>query len=314
MHVGVDVSKAQLDWATSLESEVRSVPNDESGIARLMAEFSTKSIEGIIIEATGGLEHPLVAALGMAKLPVVLVNPRQTRDFARAIGKLAKTDAIDARVLAHFGSTVRPEPRPLSSDAELELAVVLNRRRQLVEMLTMEKNRRSGLRVPSATVAKSIDKTIAFLKKQLKETDTDLGQQIRQSPAWKAKDELLRSVPGIGPGASRTLLADLPELGTLNRKQIASLAGLAPLNRDSGLHRGKRETWGGRATVRTALYMSTLYAAHHNPQIQPLYTRLVQNGKPKKLAIIACARKLLVILNEMCRTNRTWCPPVALAA
>ena len=261
----------------------------------------------LVLEATGGLELPLVAALAAASLPVVVVNPRQVRDFARATGRLAKTDSLDAAVLAHFAEAVRPPLRPLR-DAETQvLSSLVARRQQVMTMLVAERNRLSS----SATMAvrPSIEAHIAWLKQQLDDLDQGLRQTLRQSPVWREKDDLLRSVPGIGNQISLTFLAYLPELGALNRRQIAALVGVAPFNRDSGTLRGKRTVWGGRARVRTALYMGALVASRFNPVIRDFYQRLLSAGKPKKLALTACMRKLLIILNSMLKYGSSWNNP-----
>ena len=257
----------------------------------------------VVLEATGGLEAPLTGALAEAGLPVVVVNPRQVRDFAKATGKLAKTDAIDAHVLAHFADAVRPTPRPLPDAQTQAIAALLARRRQMVAMLTAEKNR---FRTANVVVREDILQHITWLKKRLSKLDTDLRETLRQSPIWREKDNLLQSVPGVGPVLSLTLLAQLPELGTLSRRQIAALVGVAPLNRDSGTLQGKRTVWGGRATVRTALYMGALVASRWNPVLRSFYHRLCAAGKPKKVALTACMRKMLTILNAMLKHRTPW--------
>ncbi len=251
----------------------------------------------VLLEASGGLELPLVAALAVEAMPVVVVNPRQVRDFARATGKLAKTDTLDAAVLAHFGEAVRPPVRPLR-DAESQLLnSLVARRHQLMTMLVSEKNRLST----AATVAvrPSIEAHIEWLVRELDDLDTDLRQTIRRSPVWREKDDLLRTVPGVGEQVSLTILAHLPELGTLDSRQVAALVGVAPFNRDSGTMRGKRTVWGGRARVRASLYLGALTASRYNPVIRDFYQRLLAAGKPKKVALTACMRKLLVILNSI---------------
>jgi transposase len=257
----------------------------------------------IVLEATGGMEIPLTSALATAGLPVVVVNPRQVRDFARASGLLAKTDALDAQVLAQFAEVMRPQPRLLPDPEARALAALLTRRRQLVEMLTAEKNR---LLSASSSIRKSLRAHITWLERELQRTDTDLTTAIQQSPVWREKDELLRSVPGVGPVLTSTLLANLPELGTLTNKQIAALVGVAPLNRDSGTLRGRRTVWGGRAQVRAVLYMSAIVAARFNPVIRSFYQRLQRAGKAKKVALTACMRKLLTILNAMLKNRTSW--------
>jgi transposase len=265
----------------------------------------------IVLEATGGFHLPVVAALAAAKLPVVAVNPRQARDFAKATGKLAKTDRIDAQVLAHFAEAVRPEVRPLPDAATQELAVLVARRRQLMEMRVAEQNRSRGT---PARIRSQIREHVEWLNRQIDELDHDIGQRIRSSPAWRERDDLYRSTPGVGPVLSATLLADLPELGSISDKQIAALVGLAPLNQDSGKKRGQRVIWGGRATVRAALYMATLVATRRNPVIHTFYQRLLAMHKPKKVALTACMHKLLRILNAMVRHQTAWSAPVPAGA
>jgi transposase len=260
------------------------------------------------MEATGGLELPIVAALGTAGLPVVVVNPRQVRDFAKATGKLAKTDVLDAEVLALFAERVRPTPRPLP-DVEAEaLSALLARRRQLIAMLTAERNRLSRALL---SMRPGIEEHIAWLEERVRALDEELSHSLRQSPLWRERENLLRSVPGVGPVLTITLLAELPELGALNRKQIAALVGVAPLNRDSGVLRGKRSVWGGRAPVRAALYMSALVATRFNPVIRSFYEHLRAAGKAKKLAITPCMRKLITILNAMLKHRTSWNPATA---
>lgn len=308
---GIDVSKATLDVAVRGRSDQSwSVANDPAGIAALVERLAEHAPVLIVLEATGGFETAAAAALAEAGLPVAVVNPRQVRDFARSTGQLAKTDRIDAQVLALFAERVRPEVRPLADEAARELQAVLARRRQILEMITAEKNR-LGHATPNQ-VRRGIEKHIRWLDKQLQEIDSDLDRHIRQSPLWRAKDDLLRSVPGVGPNLSRTLIAELPELGRLSRKQIAALVGVAPLARDSGTLRGKRMVWGGRASVRTALYLSIWSASKHNSLIRPFYERLRAAGKPPKVAQVACMRKLLTILNAMLRDDRAWNPELSL--
>ncbi len=303
--VGIDISKARLDVAILPANERLSVPNDDTGVAVLLKRLKAGSARLIVLEATGGLEMPLTAALALAQLPVVVVNPRQVRDFAKASGALAKTDRIDAHTLARFGEAVRPELRPLK-DAELSaLDALVARRRQLVEMLTAEKNRLT--RAPKS-VRQDIKLHIAWLKKRLARVNNDLDKAIRTSPLWREKDRLLQSVPGVGPVLTVNLLAGLPELGALNRRQIAALVGVAPFNRDSGTLRGKRTTWGGRGDVRAVLYMGTVAAVRCNPVIKRFYERLCAAGKARKVALIACMRKLLTILNAMLRNGTPWAP------
>lgn len=300
--VGIDVSKAQLDVAQRPAGRFM-VPNTEAGFTQLIAQLAANPPTLIVLEATGGVELPLTGALAAAGLPVVVVNPRQIRDFAKATGQLAKTDALDAQVLAHFADVVRPTPRPLPDVETQELGALVTRRRQLIEMLTAEKNRVASAR---AVVRKQLRAHITWLERALHQADTDLAEAIRQSPLWREKEELLRSVPGIGPVLTTTLLANLPELGTLTHKQIAALVGVAPLNRDSGTLRGKRTVWGGRAQVRAALYMAAIVAARFNPVIRVFYQRLCAAGKAKKVAFVACMRKLLTIVNAMLKHRTPW--------
>ncbi|MCR4301862.1 MAG: IS110 family transposase [Sulfuricaulis sp.] len=303
--VGIDVSKAQLDIAVLPEERVWRVEREEASIAGLVKELRTLAPSLIVLEATGGLESPLTAALATAGLPVAVVNPRQARDFAKATGRLSKTDALDAQVLARLGQTLRPPVRALKNEETQELEALLTRRRQIVEMLTMEKNR-----LPSAgqRVRKDITAHIAWLTKRLKDVDGDLQSAIAASDFWRIKDDILRSLPGAGKVLSTTLLASLPELGTLNRRQIAALVGVAPFNCDSGTMRGRRHIWGGRASVRSVLYMATIAAIRCNPVIRDFHGRLRAAGKKPKVAITACMRKLLTILNSMVRSNTPWRP------
>jgi len=303
MFVGIDVSKATLDIAIRPSGERESVSNNESGIKALITRLAEVHPALIVLEATGGVEHQLTRALVSAELPGVVVNPRQVRDFAKATGQLAKTDAIDAMVLARFAEAVRPAVRPLPDETLLELRALIVRRRQLTEMIVAEKNR---LGTVSKTVTKRIAAHIRWLQAELGRADKDLDQSIRRSPIWQENQDLLRSVPAIGPVVSRTLLAELPELGQLNRKQIAALAGVAPLNRDSATLRGRRVIWGGRATVRATLYMAALVASRRNPVIAAFYKRLRAAGKTPKLALVACMRKLLTILNSMIKHRTRW--------
>lgn len=301
--IGIDVAKAHLDIAVLPSGESWTVSNDEMGIDTLVQRLQALSPTCVVLEATGGLEMPVTAALAAVKLPVVVVNPRQTRDFAKATGQLAKTDAIDAHILARFGQAIRPEPRPFKDTQTQELAALLVRRRQLVDMLTAEQNR---LATAPKGVRRGIKAHIRWLEERLQDVDTDLTQSIKASPAWREQDQLLRSVPGVGPILSISLLAGLPELGTLNRRQIAALVGVAPFNCDSGTYRGKRRIWGGRASLRTVLYMSTLSAVRCNPIIRAFYERLRSAGKAYKVAMTACMRKLLTILNAMVKNHTPW--------
>jgi transposase len=301
--VGIDVSKARLDVAVRPSGHSESVTNDQGGIKTLVKRLGEIQAALIVLEATGGFERQITRALVNAELPVVVINPRQVRDFAKATGQLAKTDRIDALVLAHFAEAVRPALRPLPDEVTLELRALIARRRHLTEMIVAERNRLGGT---SKTVRKRIDAHIRWLEAELQRADADLDQSIRQSPIWQEKEDLLRTIPGIGPVISRTLLAELPELGGLNRKQIASLVGIAPLNRDSGTSRGRRAIWGGRASVRAALYMAALVASRRNSVISVFYKRLRNAGKAPKVAIVACMRKLLTILNSMINHKTRW--------
>lgn len=303
-YVGIDVAKEKLDVAVHSSDQQWTFANGDAGIGQTVSCLQELNPALIVLEATGGIEVPLVAALALAGLPVVVVNPRQVRDFAKATGRLAKTDALDARTLAHFAAVIRPALRPMPDAHAQEMTAILTRRRQLVEMLTAERNRLSAAR--SKAVRQRISAHITWLEKELANVDDDLASSIRESPLWREKDNLLQSVPGVGPVLSTTLLAHLPELGNLNRRQIAALVGVAPFNRDSGNLRGRRMVWGGRSAVRAALYMATLVATRHNPVIRVFYHRLCAAGKPKKVALTACMRKLLTILNAMLKHRTPW--------
>ena len=306
--VGIDVSKARLDVALHPTGATHSVANDANGIKTLVEQLRAVKPLLVVLEATGGIERAVVRALVGAELPVTVTNPRQVRDFAKATGQLAKTDVLDAQILARFAEAVRPALRPLPDEITLELRALIGRRRQITEMLTAEKNRLS--RAPRR-VQKRIEAHIRWLQSELERADEDLDQTIRQSPVWREQEDLLKSVPGIGPVVSRTVLAELPELGNLNRKQIAALVGVAPLNWDSGLLRGRCAIWGGRSHVRTALYMAALTASRRNPVIRDFYKRLRAAGKAPNVALVACMRKLLVILNAMIRHRVPWRPVIA---
>lgn len=305
-YVGIDISKQWLDVATPDRDEVVRVENNPKGINGLVIELAQLQPERIAFEATGGYERALMVALREQHLPAVLVNPRQVRDFARATGHLAKTDRIDAQVLAQFASVLRPEPRPMKDEAESELTALVRRRHQLVAQMTMERNRKKL--VTSTTVLASLERSISSLKQEVASLDRAINELIEASPVSKERDLLYRSAPGVGRGLSSTLLAELPELGRINRKQAGALVGVAPLNWDSGTFRGRRAIWGGRAQVRAALYMATLSAVRHNPVLRAFYQRLVARGKAKKLALVACMRKLLTILNTMAAQNTHWNP------
>lgn len=301
--IGIDVSKQHLDAAAVPTGEVWRVANDEAGISALVLALKEQGVTLVVLEATGGLEVPVAAALTLVGVPVAVVNPRQARDFAKAVGRLAKTDRIDAQILARFAEAVKPEPRALPTEDAQGLAALVARRRQLTEMLVMEQNRLAS--APYA-LRRDIQAHVEWLKQRLKDNDKELRKLLKASPVWREKDNLLQSVPGVGPVASATLLARLPELGRLNRKQIASLVGVAPLNCDSGKFKGKRMIWGGRADVRQALYMAALSASIWNPVLKEFYNRLLAAGKPKKLALTAVMRKLLTMLNAMMRDNHAW--------
>jgi transposase len=312
LFVGIDVAKAELVVSVRPSAERFTVANDDRGVRTLVERLRAISPQLIVLEATGGYELLAVAGLAAAPLPVVVVNPRQVRDFAKATGQLAKTDRIDADLLARFAEVVRPALRPIADADAQELEALLARRRQLLEMLQAERNRLGqvfgkGKRL----VRKSLKAHITFLERELRMTDTDLGEMVKQSPAWREQDALQQSVPGVGPVLSRTLLADLPELGRLSRRAIAKLAGVAPLSRDSGTMRGRRFVQGGRATVRAVLYMAALVATKRNAVIRTFYQRLVATGKPKKLALVACMRKLLTMLNTIVRTRVPWSADIA---
>jgi transposase len=304
-YVGIDVSKATLDVARH-EGSLQQVANDAPGIATLIAQWHASPPTLIVLEATGVYHHSVTAALVAAGLPVAVVNPRQVRDFARSTGQLAKTDRLDARVLARFAAVVQPTVRPLPDDAMHELAALVDRRRQLVDMLTAEKNR---LAIAKRTVRPSVRQHIAYLGKAIGATEDELGRWIAQSPAWRAQEDLLRSVPGIGEHTARMLIADLPELGRLSRREIAALVGVAPMALESGRWRGMRRCWGGRAHVRAMLYMATVTAIRCNPVIKAFYARLRAANKPPKLALTACLRRLITIVNAMVKTQQRWQAP-----
>lgn len=302
--VGIDVSKSMLDIAIHETGESWSCSNDASGCAAVIPKLRQLKATRIVLEATGGFETLVSASLCAADLPVIVVNPRQVRDFAKATGQLAKTDRIDARVLAHFAAAIEPPLRPSKSDATQHLEALLARRRQIVEMLVAEKNRLANNR--DHAVVKDLKNHIGWLERRLKSSDDELQRVLKASPAWRERDDLLRSTPGVGPVLSLTLLAQLPELGQLNRREIAKLVGVAPFNWDSGKWRGSRHIWGGRAAVRSPLFMATLCAIRVNPTIKSFYQRLIKAGKAPKVAITACMRKLLTILNVMVKTQTSW--------
>jgi len=304
--VGIDVSKARLDVAVGPAGELLGVDNDARGIAELAGRLQRLGPELIVLEASGGLETVLVGELAAAGLPVAVINPRQVRDFARATGQLAKTDALDARALALFAERIKPPVRELPDAQTRQLRALVTRRRELVEMLTAERNRLGS--VP-AVLHREIRAHIRWLEARLKERNRDLDQLLRGSPLWREQEDLLSSVPGVGPVLCATLLAGLPELGRLNRHEIAALAGVAPLNRDSGTMRGRRTVWGGRAQVRATLYMATLSGVRFNPALRSLYCRLRAAGKPAKVALVAAMRKLITILNAMLKHRTHWSAP-----
>lgn len=313
-YVGIDVSKDTLDVAVLPLGRHFVVSNDEVGIDELLGKLEDPKPILVVLEASGGYERPVTAAIaasGIAASGIAVVNPRQIRDFARATGKLAKTDALDAKALARFAEAVRPEPRALPEEEAREFQAILARRRQIIQMMTAEKNRLGT--TTSKAVGKRIEAHVRWLEKELGRTDQDLEAVIGGSPTFKENEALLRSVPGVGPVLCRTLLAELPELGSLPPRELSALVGVAPLNRDSGTLRGRRAVWGGRGRVREALYMGALVATRYNPHIKEFYERLVAAGKPKKVALVACMRKLLVILNALLRDRTPWrYPPHAL--
>jgi len=302
--IGIDIAKTQLDLAVHGAGAPWQVAYDSAGLKQVVTQLRTLAPTLIVVEATGGLEIRLVSALVATSLPVAVVNPRQVRAFAHAAGILAKTDRLDAQVLAQFAAAMQPTPRPQPDAATQQLSAVLARRQQVVDMLTAEKNRLSQ-QLESA-LRKRLRAHITWLAKELERTEQELTQLIQQSPAWRAQDDLLQSAKGVGPVFSQTLLAEVPELGQLNRKQMAALIGVAPFNRESGGYRGKRRIWGGRARVRAVLYMGALVATRHNPVIKAFYERLLAAGKEKKVALTACMRKLLTILNAMIKQQTKW--------
>jgi transposase len=308
VHVGIDVSKHSLDICilpanASGEGKTFTISNDQEGIDSLLDRLRQSPVQLVVLEASGRYERPVAAALAAAGIVLAVVNPRQARDFARATGRLAKTDRIDAQILARFATAVGPRPSILPNEEAQALQAILTRRRQLLEMSTAENNR---LGTASPNVAKRIRAHIKWLQKDLSRTDGELDEAVEASTIFKENEALLRSVPGVGPVLARTLLAELPELGTLSHKRLSALVGVAPFNRDSGTFRGKREVWGGRAPVRAALYMGALVATRHNPVIREFYERLLAAGKPKKVALVACMRKLLSILNAVLRDRSPY--------
>jgi transposase len=303
--VGLDVAKAHIDVAVLPTCTRLQVPNDESGHATLVASLLAAAPTLVVLEATGGYETAVATALALAGLPVAVVNPRQVRDFARALGYLAKTDAIDAGVLARFAERVQPAPRPLPDADHADLAALVARRRQVSEMLVAERNRLALARAP---IRQRVREHVRYLDARLAELDADIAGRIRKTPVWRDRDQLLQSVPGVGPRTSSVLLASLPELGTGSARSLAALVGIAPLNADSGQHRGRRRTWGGRADVRAALYMAALVATRCNPMFRAFYQRLLTAGKTKKVALIATMHKLLTVLHALIKQNKPWQP------
>ena len=302
--VGIDVAKDRLDVHVLPSGEAFAVARDGKGLEDLTARLGGLGASLVVLEATGGYETTVAAALCAAGLPLAVVNPRQIRDFARSTGQLAKTDALDAAAIARFAEAVAPEPRPVPDEQARALGELVARRRQIVDMMTAERNRRSRMASPRAL--KSVERLLRALQRELSDLEDEIDATVRRSPAWRQAEDLLRSVPGVGKTTARTLIADLPELGSLDRRKIAALVGVAPFNRDSGHMRGKRTVWGGRAKVRACLYMAALVAARHNPVLQHFYDRLVELGKPKKLALTAVMRKLLTILNAIVRDQKPW--------
>ena len=304
VHVGIDVSKRTLDVCLLPEGESFVLTNDQEGVDQLLSHLEGVSPELVVVEATGRFERLAATSIASAGIAVAVVNPRQARDFAKAIGQLAKTDKIDAFVLARLARAVEPSPSVLPDAETRLLQAILARRRQLLSMLTAENNRLQMAR--EEALAKRIRAHMKWLEKEISRTDSDLQEAIEASASFKENESLLRSVPGVGPVLARTLLAELPELGKLTHKRLCALVGVAPFNRDSGQRRGKQEVWGGRASVRAALYMGALVATRHNPTIKGFYKRLVAAGKPKKVALVACMRKLLTILNALMRDHAVW--------
>lgn len=302
-YVGVDVSKKYLDVHIRSTKKYFRTTNDAAGLKEIRKLLSPFRPYLLIAEATGGYESDLVRTLQKDNIACAVVNPRHVRAFGKALGRLAKTDKIDAGILAHFGEAIKPSPKALSTEEEQTLSETQSRRKQLVDMITMEKNRRTGTH---GQVRKNIDKTIDFLEKQLKEINGSLSQQVSENKEWQTKLELLKSVQGVGQVIALTLVSELPELGKVSRQEIAALVGVAPFNRDSGDKKGKKEIWGGRSNVRSALYMAGLVAVRHNPRLKAFYNKLCQSGKKKKVALVACMRKLLVIMNTMIKNNTPW--------
>ena len=302
-YVGIDIAKDSMEVAVHEGKEHWAYVNDESGLDKLVAKMQRLSPALIVMEATGGYELTTAAELQSRGFPVAVVNPRHIRDFARSVGILAKTDTLDAQVIARYAATVQPAPRVLPTKTTQKLGAIMMRRRQVITMLTAERNR---LRQADTAVTERINAHIDWLKQELGDINKELKQMIEDNPDWKEKNDIIQSVPGVGPNMAITLLSDFPELGKLDRKQTAALIGVAPFNRDSGNFRGKRAIWGGRATVRAAAYMSSVVAIRFNPLLKDFYEHLVAAGKPRKVALVACMRKLLCILNAMLKNNSPW--------
>lgn len=307
-YIGIDVSKAEVSIAVQ-SGDTWTCPTTSAALDALAMRLGALHPALVVMEATGGYEAPVAAALTTAGLAVAIVNPRQVRAFAQAIGQTAKTDAIDAQLLALFAARVRPAARALPDAATQHLAGLVARRRQLLDMLGAEQ-RRLAQAAPTGAVTRNLRTHIRWLERQVQHLDTDLGHAVQNSPVWRVHEDLLRSVPGVGPITARTLLAELPELGTLDRRAIAALVGVAPFNRDSGRWRGHRHIAGGRASVRASIYMAALSASRFNPVLRHFYHRLLAAGKPKKVALVALMRKLLTIVNAMCRDQQAWKPPM----
>jgi transposase len=308
--VGIDVSKRELVIAGHPTGERWTAATTPAAIATVVTRLQRRAPRIIVIEATGGSERALVAALAAADVPVAVVNPRQVRAFAQAIGRTAKTDAVDADVLATFGGRLEPAPRPIADPATQALAALVARRRQLLEMIGMERGRLEHA-PPTGHLTRELRRHIRWLERRVSDVDDEIGTSIAAHPMWRVQEELLRRVPGVGPTTARTLLGELPELGRLDRRAIAALVGVAPLNCDSGQQRGQRPIWGGRAAVRATIYMAALSAARHNPVLRVFYRRLRDAGKPAKVALVATMRKLLTILNAMIKHQSSWTTQVA---
>ncbi len=305
VYVGIDVSKDKVDVALRPGEETWTVTQDEASLEELVMTIKDIKPELVVLEATGGYETRVAAMIAVAGIPVSVVNPRQVRDFAKSTGKLAKTDRLDAQAIAHFAEAIKPEVRYLADEESREIAAMMSRRRQLVEMMVAEKNR---LHTCHPNLTAEIKEHLEWMEQRLKALEEEIQKRIQKTDIWHKKDDLLRTVPGIGKVVSSTLLAELPELGKVNRKKIAALVGVAPLNRDSGKYKGRRGVWGGRAAVRSALYMATLSAIRFNPVIKTYYEKLLERGKLKSVALTACMHKLLTIINTMIAQSKPWSP------